>query len=308
MTKIPWLIPACIFMLAACSPAAPATPAANNTPLPNPTAEASATPAPSDTPAPTVTPVPTLGVGSTFTSPVDGMVLVYVPQGSFLMGSPATDGSAYPDEMPQHSVTLDAFWIDRTEVTNGEYAQCAKAKACPPPARITSNVHDLYYGNATFADYPVLWVNWDDANAYCQWAGRRLPTEAEWEKAARGTDGRIYPWGNTPPDPTLLNFNHANKVKDIVQVGSYPNGASPYGALDMAGNVFEWVADWYGVKYYGQSPDQNPKGPDTGTQRVLRGGSWQYDAAGVRSAYRYQSDPSVSSYEFGFRCVTNQAP
>ena len=222
------------------------------------------------------------------------------------MGSSDSDGMAYADEKPLHTVNLDSFWIDRTEVTNGRYALCVKAKACKPPAKYTSNVHDLYYNNAEFADYPVIYVSWNSAQAYCQWAGRRLPTEAEWEKAARGTDGRLYPWGNTPPDGTLLDFN--NLIQDITRVGSYPDGASPYGALDMAGNVWEWVSDWYGLNYYSQGPESNPSGPASGTQHVLRGGSWHYDAAGVRSAYRFQKEPTFYSYEIGFRCASSTAP
>jgi serine/threonine-protein kinase len=234
------------------------------------------------------------------------MLLVFVPAGSFLMGSADSDGMAYADEKPQHSVSLDAFWIDRTEVTNGKYALCVQAKACRTPLRFSSNVHDHYYGNSEYADFPVIYVSWNDAHAYCQWAGRRLPTEAEWEKAARGTDVRIYPWGNDPPDKTLLNFN--NIIQDIAKTGNYPGGASPYGALDMAGNVWEWVADWYGLNAYAQGPASNPTGPGSGTQRVLRGGSWHYDAAGVRSAYRFQKEPAFSSYEIGIRCASSSAP
>ncbi len=302
-------IPLILLLLAACAsappqptpaPTAPAAAAPSQSPIP------SATSLPTDTPTATVTLAPTLGIGSTSTSPADGMVLDYVPEGNFSMGSADSDGMAYPDEKPQHTVFLDAFWIDQTEVTNAEYAACVKAKACKQPRRVSSNVHDLYYGNATFADYPVIDVTWNDAVAYCQWAGRRLPTEAEWEKAARGTDGRIYPWGNNPPDGNLLNFN--NLIHDVTKTGSYPSGASPYGALDMAGNVWEWVADWYGIDYYAHSPERNPAGPADGTLRVLRGGSWTYDPAGVRAAYRFQKDPTFFSYEIGFRCASGNGP
>jgi serine/threonine-protein kinase len=299
-------------VLAACAPA-PAGQAASSvvpaSPVPTRTALLalpSATPLSTDTPVPSPTSVPTLGAGSTATSPIDSMVMDYVPAGSFLMGSSDSDGAAYADEKPQHPVTLEAFWIDQSEVTNGQYALCMAAKVCKEPARVSSNLHDQYYGNPVFADYPVMWVTWNDAQAYCTWAGRRLPTEAEWEKAARGTDGRIYPWGDTPADKTLADFG--NQIKDVNRSGSYPSGASPYGALDMAGNVWEWVADWYGLDYYSHSPDANPVGPDSGTQRVLRGGSYTYTATGIRAAYRYQKEPTFKSSEVGFRCASDATP
>ena len=162
-------------------------------------------------------------------------------------------------ETPQHNIYLDAFNIDKTEVTNAMYEQCVQAGTCNPPQQIYSyNISD-YYNNPQYADYPVVYVNWNQASAYCQWAGKRLPTEAEWEKAARGTDGRIYPWGDNQITEKLLNaadinafifFAWANpNIDDGYQetspTGHYPDGASPYGALDMAGNVSEWVADWH---------------------------------------------------------------
>jgi serine/threonine-protein kinase len=225
------------------------------------------------------------------------MVMVYVPAGSFQMGY----AGGYPDEQPEHNVTLDAFWIDKTEITNRSYGSCVQASACKPPSRRTSNGIDDYYGNAQYEDYPVIFVSWSDAQSYCTWAGQRLPTEAEWEKAARGTDGRLYPWGDTAPDESLANFD--NHIWDVVAAGSYPAGASPYGALDMAGNVWEWTADWFGSDYYSQSPTQNPTGPETGTKRVLRGGSWNFDAPGSRTSYRFSKDPALASYDIGFRCV-----
>jgi formylglycine-generating enzyme required for sulfatase activity len=219
----------------AASPIVPALPVPTRTEF---LAPPSATPLPTDTFVPSPTSVPTPGIGSTEKSPVDSMVMDYIPAGSFLMGSADSDGEAYADEKPQHPVSLNAFWIDQTEVTNGQYGLCMAAGACKEPARVSSNLHDQYYGNPVFADYPVIWVSWNDAQTYCKWAGRRLPTEAEWEKAARGADGRIYPWGNTPPDKTLADFG--NQIKDVTKTASYPAGASPYGALDMAGNVWNW--------------------------------------------------------------------
>jgi formylglycine-generating enzyme required for sulfatase activity len=270
---------------------------------PTPTATLpSATPLPSETPTPSITPTPTLGTGATLTSPVDGMVLVYVPAGPFLMGSP----SGYGDEQPQHTVTLDAFWIDRTEVTNSMYARCVEAGACQRPRRNTSNIYDVYYFGEQYTGFPVIYVDWEDARSYCEWAGRRLPTEAEWEKAARGTEGFIYPWGNDPADENRANFGH--NLTDVTAVDAYPAGASPYGALDMAGNVMEWVADWYAADYYAGSPQANPPGPESGERRVLRGGSWVYQANGIRTAYRHSQAPDDADFQAGIRCAAEATP
>jgi len=232
------------------------------------------------------------------------MLQMFVPQGNFSMGSAPGD----PDEQPVHSVYLDAYWIDQTEVTNAMYSLCVKAGTCKQPANMGSKSRSSYYDNAKFANYPVISVSWTDANAYCTWAGRRLPTEAEWEKAARGTDGRTYPWGNEAPTSKLLNFN-AN-IGDTTAVGSYPDGASPYGALDMAGNVWEWVADWFDANYYASSPSSNPPGPDSGQyQRVLRGGDWQYGPSVVRTTIRARYVYNCGEVcGFGFRCAETLQP
>jgi serine/threonine-protein kinase len=245
--------------------------------------------------APSATP----DIGSTITSEKDGMVLVYVPAGDFRMGS--DDGGQ--DEIPAHTISLDAFWIDQTEVTNAMYAKCVADNGfCTIPSATRSDKRDDYYGVSEFDKYPVVYVSWDQAYAYCSWAERRLPTEAEWEKAARGTDGRTYPWGNESPNAKLLNYN-AN-VGDTTEGGKYPAGASIYGAYDLAGNVLEWVNDWYGETYYQSSPASNPLGPDIDVFRVYRGGSWNSDDNSVHSSYRYGSGPSGTSDEIGFRCVT----
>src|SRR5271157_623916 len=283
------------------SPLATATAAAAAPTVLPALASATASPLPTSTSAQTAVPTPTLGIGSTLISPTDQMVEVYVPQGDFLMGSSDADGMAYASEKPQHTVTLDAFWIDQTVVTNGKYALCVKAKACQAPAVFSSNTHDHYYGYAEYADYPVIFMSWNDAQAYCRWAGRRLPTEAEWEKAARGTDGRLYPWGNNPPTADLANFG--NKIWDVIKSGSHPGDASPYGALDMAGNAWQWVADWYAMDYYQHSPAQNPSGPDSGQARVQRGGSYHYSEVGIRSAYRFSKDPAFFDNTTSFRCA-----
>ncbi|HNZ13336.1 MAG TPA: SUMF1/EgtB/PvdO family nonheme iron enzyme [Anaerolineaceae bacterium] len=158
------------------------------------------------------------------------MSLVCVPAGDFMMG---VDGGVYDDERPKHTVYLDAYWIDQTEVTNAQYARCVAAGACREPESKDSNTRDSYYGASQYADYPVISVSWSNAADYCSWAGRQLPSEAQWEKAARGTDGWLYPWGYESPSANLLNYDRNSG--DTTVVGSYPDGASPYGALDMAG-------------------------------------------------------------------------
>jgi formylglycine-generating enzyme required for sulfatase activity len=236
----------------------------------------------------------------TWTRPTDGMEMVYVPGGTFDMGS--TDGDE--DEQPVHAVTLDGFWMDRTEVTNAQYARCVAGGACSPPSESRSATRDSYYGDSQYDDYPVIYVNWHDADAYCGWAGGRLPTEAEWEYAARGPDGHVYPWGNEPPTRAFLNYDQNRE--DTNEVGSYRHGASWSGAMDMAGNVWEWVADWYASDYYAGSPAQNPKGPEGGDRKNFRGGSWTSSESIVRMAYR-GSARSVSRYHTrGFRCVIGQ--
>jgi len=225
-----------------------------------------------------------------------GMTLVYVPAGEFTMGSDFGE----MNEAPVHKVNLDAFWIDQTEVTNAMYAKCVQDGACNPPSSTTSSTRDSYYGNSEFDHYPVIYVSWNDAKAYCEWADRRLPTEAEWEKAARGENAFIYPWGNDSLNNNLLNYNIA--IGDTTEVGKYPSGASPYGALDMAGNVWEWVADWYSDTYYASSRASNPLGPDSGQYRVHRGGAWDSDDYSVRSARRSLIGPPGAGYNLGFRC------
>jgi len=277
------------------------------TPTKPPTSTIPAVPTQSETSLATTTPIPTLiptlGIGATQVSPKDGMVMVYIPEGEFLMGADKSkDSHAQSDEFPQHTVYLDAFWIDRTEVTNAMYEKCVTAGACIQPYNSRSASRKSYYGNADFIDYPVIYVDWNDAQAYCAWTGRRLPSEAEWEKAARGVDGRIYPWGNTAPDLSKLNYNYP--YGDTTAVGGYPSLASPYGALDMAGNVYEWVNDWYSSRYYQQSPSRNPVGPALGSERVTRSGFYWANgnvAMAVRSTQRVPSIPQGSDI-IGFRC------
>ena len=241
----------------------------------------------------------------------DQDLLGLIPANSFQMGCDSSNlaETCYSDQQPLHTVTLDAYSIDKYEVTNARYQACVAAGGCTAPGSVDSTTRSPYYGTSTYADYPVIQVNWHQASAFCAWAGRRLPTEAEWEKAARGSsDTRTYPWGSSVPDCVKLNYRPASGacVGDTSRVGSYPSGMSPYGVLDMAGNVHEWVNDWYDGSYYSVSPGSNPQGPATGEHRVLRGGSWSFNDNGVRSAFRYGGYPDNRISLVGFRCVRSQ--
>jgi formylglycine-generating enzyme required for sulfatase activity len=265
----------------------------------------------------------------------DGMWMVFVPEGSFLMGS----DNGPDDETPSHIVWLDAFWIDQTEVTNAQFGQFIRESNYQTDAEASGwsyvyamqstkwvkvNGADWSHPGGPLStlegleDLPVAYISWNDAMRYCQWANRRLPSEAEWEKAARGTDGRRYPWGDQNPDCHLLNYADKNitlswadnKEDDgyafTSPAGHYPLGASPYGALDMAGNVWEWVNDWYDPNYYhGQNLWINPPGPSTQSGRVLRGGSWADSAIVTRSTLRLGYYPMDGYAYYGFRCATS---
>lgn len=302
MRKGTWFIILAILALAAASPACG---------VGNPPAE------PTDTP--TRTP-DTATLGDTWTRPGDDMRMVSVPEGEFEMGS--TDQEVddavrmcthideflerwlFEIEQPPHTVALDAFWIDRTEVTNRQYALCVADGEC-------EESEDADNPDLNRADYPVVGVDWYDALAYCEWAGARLPTEAEWEYAARGPAGRLYPWGDKF-DGARLNFCDVNCEMDwkaaeyddghqyTAPVGSYPDAASWCGALDMAGNVSEWVADWYS-DYPGRQADWTD--PDWEEFVLVRGGSWPMFPAFVRSASRYLLDPNFTGVFIGFRCA-----
>jgi formylglycine-generating enzyme required for sulfatase activity len=207
--------------------------------------------------------------------------LVLVPEGAFMMGSDDEE----IDEQPVHTVTLSAYYVDKFEVTNAQYAALLNTIGSNVDsegndllnlrnnnAQIEQTDSTFVLKSSDFANRPVIEVTWYGAAEYCEWMGGRLPTEAEWEKAARGTDARAYPWGDTLPTSDLANHN--DEAGHTTDVGRYPEGASPYGALDMAGNVWEWVLDWNDIRYYADSPERDPQGPESGTFRVFRGGAW----------------------------------
>lgn len=246
----------------------------------------------------------------TLTTDKDAAVMVFVPAGEFLMGTsdadieqykvlfPLRDISRFDNERPQRTVFVDAFYIDRTEVTNRQYKQFLAETGYEPK-------HYLDYLPYNAPDLPATVLEWEDAIAYAEWANKRLPTEAEWEKAARGTDGRFWPWGNEW-DATKLSGNDGTGLKDgykeTAPVAQFPQGASPYGALDMAGNLWEWVSDWYDADYYRNNPNNvNPQGPETGDGHVLKGGGWAENLDFTRCASRLGGNPG--SLLRGFRCA-----
>jgi formylglycine-generating enzyme required for sulfatase activity len=238
------------------------------------------------------------GNGKTALAQPQDRSMVLVPAGEFTMGSSMGDA----DELPEHRVYVNAFLMDKYQVSVGQYARFLDATALDTPPDwpvMNRSQHQMR---------PVANVDWEEASAYCTWAGKRLATEAEWEKAARGTDGRTYPWGNA--HPTKLHATSGKEVWSnhavLTPVGTFEEGKSPYGIYDMAGNVWEWVSDWYDQDYYRNSPSQNPAGPSIGTHKVVRGGSWGSNAEGLRSAERETHVPTFRGFGTGFRCAKTQ--
>jgi len=293
-----------IFLVACGAPAvAPTVTPLPPTATPSPSVTLTVTPPPTSTLTPTNTPYPSELVDE------KGVYMRLVPAGEFTMGS----DHGKEDEIPAHLVYLDDFYMDKYEVTNALYKACVEASGCTPLQQAISNTYD---------NYLVIKVDWKQAQDYCEWRGGSLPTEAQWEKAARGTDGRDYPWGNQFVDGSRVNFCDKNcsavwtdprsddGYASTAPVGSYESGKSPYGIYDLAGNVWEWVADWYSDTYYQNSPASNPLGPDSGQYRVLRGASWvnvNY-AGNIRSANRGRLTPDSIDSTVGFHCAKDANP
>jgi len=224
--------------------------------------------------------------------------MIYIPSGDFLMGSESGESGFSEDEIPQHSVYLDGYWISMMPVTNGMYNACIKAGKCRYSASTEVNPRFI---DEKFSDHPVVYINWSDAQRFCKWIGGRLPTEAQWEKAARGPDGWTYPWGDMRPN--MHTTNAKNMVGDTTKVGMFAEDRSYYGLYDMGGNVREWVFDWYDADYYDISPKKNPKGPPNGEKKVLKGGSWGDVYRFTRAANRLTHVPTSPGNNRGFRCV-----
>lgn len=314
-----------ILALVVPTPTATHIPTATMTFTPTSTSTPTLTPTSTSTPTPTTTPTPNgtqiilataqPTVDPSFTPIIrsmdDGTEQVWVPPGSFMAGTKA--GIGFPDETPPHRVYIDGFWIDRFLVTNAQFARCRER--CGDPQSLVSHKRDEksggYYDVPAFYNFPVINVTWQQADDFCHWRGGRLPTEAEFEKAAgwhpRTGKTQVYPWGDKRPDRTLANYDNIDV--DTTPVDKYPRGVSPVGAYDMAGNVWQWTADWYSDNYYYNQNWINPRGPLTGTHRVVRGGSWCSGCNDIpawkllRVANRGTQVPSRAINETGLRCV-----
>ena len=230
----------------------------------------------------------------------DPVAMITVPAGPFILGSKKETGRK--DELPRRKIVLHSFAIDKFEVTNARYLSFVRETGHRHPPNPYGE--GLLTSVRGIENLPVVQVNWYDAVEYCHWAGKRLPTEAEWEKAARGSDGRMYPWGNDPPTKHHANFERdwdGNETLHVV--GSLPAGNSPYGVADMAGNAREWVQDWYHPDYYGKAPNRNPQGPENGVLRTIRGGSWHSPVHDIRAAARGKGGFALKTHGIGFRCA-----
>ena len=255
-----------------------------------------ATPIP--TPIATPIPSPTPNPGSGRLIAKDNMIVLFIPAGYFTMGSTEFDRKADGNEKPAHKVYTDAFWIDRTQVTNVQFRSCVQAGVCT--YNLAPGTAPNFY-NTLFDNHPVVYITWYQAAKYCAWEGGRLPTEAEWEKAARGPHDTMYAWGDQLPNINLVNLN--NFVGVTTAVGNFPRGVSAYGLMDMGGNVREWVSDWYAPDYYQNSPVNNPKGPETGEKKVLKGAAFSDIVVFGRAANRLTHVPDSPGNVRGFRCV-----
>jgi len=235
----------------------------------------------------------------------DSVEMVIIPAGPFIRGSAPGEGRL--DEQPRRKIYLNAFAIDKNEVSNAHYMKFLEETLHKPPMNVfAERPFDQEEG---IAELPVVQITWHDAVDYCFWAGKRLPTEAEWEKAARGSDGRLYPWGNEPPTVQKANFEKDwDGKKTFVEVTALPEGQSSFGLYNLSGNVREWVQDWYDSEYYSKSPDKNPKGPETGILKVLRGGSWRSFDSDVRAASRGKGGFALKTHGIGFRCARDIVP
>jgi len=238
----------------------------------------------------------------------EGMVLI--PATKYMMGCDPEHNNGYscpPDELPQHEVSLSAYAIDIHEVTNAQYAACVAAGACAAPVAIASQAREDYYTNTKLTNYPMINVKWEAAQAYCTWAGKRLPTEAEWELAAKGSTPKAYAWGDEAPDCSKANIYQnafmSACVGDTVAVGSYPAGASEFRVMDMTGNVWEWVADNYVEGFYSLSPTENPLAVEANQVNVVRGGGWASNWLAVRVTSRAYDLSLYSGPDLGFRCA-----
>ncbi len=260
---------------------------------------------------PTSTPVSTLTPTPLPTEIIDskGVTMRLIPQGEFTMG--ITNQYWDPDANPEHTVFIEDFYLDKYEVTNALYEKCVDADVCEFPGPVYSYNRSKYYGNSQFEDYPVININWYQAKTYCEWRESHLPTEAEWEKAARLDNESRYPWGNfwdsNNPDCTRGNFVGCG-VGDTTKVGIYEGGKSQYGVYDLIGNVEEWIGDWYSDNYYYSSPSSDPLGPNSGTERVLRGGSWRDTILPETIFRRSRRDPETTRDNIGFRCARDATP
>jgi formylglycine-generating enzyme required for sulfatase activity len=230
----------------------------------------------------------------------DPVEMVNIPAGTFIRGSAPGEGRL--DEQPQRKIYVNGFAIDKYEVSNARYIAFLEETLHKPPFNV--------YGKGPLSseeginDLPVVQVTWHDAVDYCFWAGKRLPTEAEWEKAARGNDNRLYPWGNEPPTPERARFEGQWAGKNTLKkVNSFPEGQSSSGVFQLSGNVREWTQDWYDAEYYPNGPDKNPKGPETGILKVIRGGSWRSFDTDLRATSRGKGGFALKTHGIGFRCA-----